>query len=97
MEEDEDRGEEDEARRRKQVEGAKPCDHEIRRSLQFLKEKERMKFLKEMELQRMQFFVKTQLELSEIKEQGKRVGNASNDHHKSKNNMNEIVNNDVGN
>ncbi|KAF3512579.1 hypothetical protein F2Q69_00003385 [Brassica cretica] len=60
-------------------------------------EKERMKFLKEMELQRMQFFVKTQLEISEIKEQGRRMGNTSNDHHKSKNNMNEIVNKDVGN
>lgn len=60
-------------------------------------EKERMKFLKEMELQRMQFFVKTQLEISEIKEQGRRMGNTSNDHHKGKNNMNEIVSNDVGN
>lgn len=61
-------------------------------------EKERMKFLKEMELQRMQFFVKTQLEISEIKEQGRRMGNTSNDHpHKSKSNMNAIVNNDVGN
>ncbi|KAJ0249316.1 Trihelix transcription factor ASIL2 [Hirschfeldia incana] len=61
-------------------------------------EKERMKFLKEMELQRMQFFVKTQLEISEIKQQGRRMGNTSDDHHKSKSNMNAIVNNDdVGN
>ncbi|XP_018490355.1 trihelix transcription factor ASIL2 [Raphanus sativus] len=62
-------------------------------------EKERMKFLKELELQRMQFFVKTQLEISEIKQAGRRMGNtSSDDHHKSKNNMNAIVSNDdVGN
>ncbi|KAL6137388.1 hypothetical protein ACLB2K_062680 [Fragaria x ananassa] len=46
-------------------------------------EKQRMKFAKELELQRMQYFMKTQMEISH----GRRNGNASN-HHRSVNNNN---------
>lgn len=42
-------------------------------------EKTRMKFAKELELQRMQFFMKTQMEISHLKH-GRRGGNASNHH-----------------
>ncbi|KAF2323656.1 hypothetical protein GH714_036492 [Hevea brasiliensis] len=42
-------------------------------------EKTRMKFAKELELQRMQFFMKTQMEISQLK-RGRRGGNGSNHH-----------------
>ncbi|XP_057769543.1 trihelix transcription factor ENAP1-like [Salvia miltiorrhiza] len=41
-------------------------------------EKQRMKFAKELELQRMQCFMKTQVELSQLK---RRAGNSNNHHH----------------
>lgn len=41
----------------------------------------------------MQFFVKSQLEFSQLMQQGSRIGNNSN----NKNNMNAIVNNDHSN
>ncbi|OAY36364.1 trihelix transcription factor ASIL2 [Manihot esculenta] len=53
-------------------------------------EKTRMKFAKELELQRMQFFMKTQMEISQLK-RGRRAGNGSN-HHISGNSI--IHNND---
>ncbi|KAJ9190438.1 hypothetical protein P3X46_001642 [Hevea brasiliensis] len=43
-------------------------------------EKTRMKFAKELELQRMQFFMKTQMEISQLK-RGRRGANGSNHHH----------------
>ncbi|XP_009378369.2 trihelix transcription factor ASIL2 [Pyrus x bretschneideri] len=53
-------------------------------------EKQRMKFAKELELQRLQFFMKTQVEISQLKSGRKSgvngVGNASN--HRSSNNNN---------
>ncbi|KAF6146708.1 hypothetical protein GIB67_008994 [Kingdonia uniflora] len=50
-------------------------------------EKHRMKFAKELELQRMQFFMKTQLELTQLKHE-RRSGNSNNNnhHHHSSNN-----------
>lgn len=43
-------------------------------------EKTRMKFAKELELQRMQFFMQTQMEISQLKN-GRKGGNASGNHH----------------
>jgi hypothetical protein len=57
-------------------------------------EKQRMKFARDLELQRMQFFMKTQVEISQLKLGRKNVnvngiGNTSNHHHNNeKNNMN---------
>ncbi|KAG7013966.1 Trihelix transcription factor ASIL2, partial [Cucurbita argyrosperma subsp. argyrosperma] len=55
-------------------------------------EKQRMKFAKDLELQRMQFFMKTQLEISQLKH-GRRVVAAGNHHGSSSNNNNNNNNN----
>ncbi|KAF9610395.1 hypothetical protein IFM89_022306 [Coptis chinensis] len=47
-------------------------------------EKQRMGFAKNLELQRMQFFTKTQLDITQLKQE-KRVGSSHNHHHSNNN------------
>lgn len=49
-------------------------------------QKQSMKFAKELELQRMQFFMKTQLELSQLKNSRRGGGNNNSNHHHNHNN-----------